>query len=166
MRTDDIIMPKGSGISNYSAGLYMPSRRKAEEMTAAQLRRGLCAKSAGNWHACEVCQGGCSIGDRLVAIMRGVVDEPTPEPVVCLPEAQITARRIAMPVAYNSTAHRAAVQKAARALILVDGGMSRVAAARTVGYTRWENIAKVIQRSPGEVEIEKRRLRDEPTATP
>lgn len=73
MRTDDIIMPNGYGISNYSTGLYMPSRRKAEEMTAEQLRQGLCAKSAGDWHNCEHCAGGCSIGRRLISIMRGDV---------------------------------------------------------------------------------------------
>lgn len=43
MRTDDIIMPNGHGISNYSTGLYMPSRMKAEEMT-----KGEAAKLAGH----------------------------------------------------------------------------------------------------------------------
>lgn len=61
--------------------LYLPSRRKMDEMTAAELRRGLCAKSAGNWHACEHCGGGCGIGRRLVAIMRGEVEEPRPEEI-------------------------------------------------------------------------------------
>lgn len=62
--------------------LYMPTRRKADAMTVAELRRGLCAKSAGDWHVCEHCGGGCSFGRQLTAIMRGEVEEPK------LPEAE------------------------------------------------------------------------------
>lgn len=61
-----------------TAGLYMPGC-KAEAMTAVELRRGLCAKSGGNWHVCLDCPGGCTIGRRLAAIMRGEVAEPSVE---------------------------------------------------------------------------------------
>lgn len=46
----------------------------------------------------------------------------------------------------------------ARALILVDGGMYKSTAARTVGYTRWENISNIIRLYPDEVESAKRDL--------
>lgn len=70
-------------------GLYMPGS-KAEAMTAAELRRGMCAKSGGDWHVCESCPGGCRIGAQLAGIMRGEIAEPStserapyarPEPV-------------------------------------------------------------------------------------
>lgn len=56
-------------------GLYMPGC-KAEAMTAAELRRGMCAKSGGDWHVCESCPGGCRIGAQLAGIMRGEIAEP------------------------------------------------------------------------------------------
>lgn len=81
-----------------TAGLYMP-HCKAETMTAAELRRGLCAKSGGDWHVCESCPGGCRIGAQLVGIMRGEIAEPSarerdlyagPEPVKAT--AQVTGK--------------------------------------------------------------------------
>lgn len=233
MRTDDIIMPKGSGISNYFTGLYMPSCRKADAMTVVELRRGLCAKSGGDWHVCERCDGGCSFGRRLTAIMRGVVEEPAlPEkqkPMTVMPpvpqgkpvdkrmrfapekweevikdiQARVQAgssfkaacqahgtqvgtvrhhmRANGYTVPRNpkiahawEAARRAsaevrtknAIQKAARALLALEQGMSKAAAAKAGGYSQWWYVSVIQDKYRQEVETEKRRLRDEPPATP
>lgn len=226
-------MPEGSGISNYSTGLYLPTRRKADAVTAAELRRGLCAKSAGDWHVCERCDGGCSFGRRLTAIMRGEVKEPalpeTQKPMtVMLPVPQgkpvdgrmryapekwkevikdiqarvqagssfkaacrahgmydctvrhhMRANGYTVPknpkiaddweVARQASAEvrtKKAIQNAARALLALEQGQTKTAAAKAVGYARWWNVTVIQGKYPQEVETEKRRLRDEPPATP
>lgn len=59
--------------------LYMPARRKAAEMTVAQLKRGLCFKSGGNWQVCQNCPQRCGIGEQLVQYMTGEATPPETE---------------------------------------------------------------------------------------
>lgn len=80
------------------------------------------------------------------------------EPVVHISGIECARNMADKRRAAYSAAHRKAVQTAAQALILVDGGMYKSTAARTVGYTRWENISNIIRLYPDEVESAKRDL--------
>lgn len=163
MRTTDIRMAPRGDI--YTHAMYMPSRTKAEDMTASQLRRGLCGKAAGNWHTCETCAGGCTIGRRLAAIMQGVVEEPTAKtpqpqpkpPVVAKPktlQTPSTRKRL-------EQIHAQSIERAAAAILLHEQGTRRSEAAHAVGLAQWSNVRKMAQKYPAEVEKAKRRLNDE-----
>lgn len=59
--------------------LYMPARRKPEEMTVAQLKRGMCYKSGGDWSVCERCSARCGIGEQMIKYMTGQAVPPETE---------------------------------------------------------------------------------------
>lgn len=72
-------------------GLYMPERRKPAEMTVAQLKRGMCFKSGGNWRVCQACPKRCGVGEQMVQYMTGQATPPEseaqPKPIAeCPPE--------------------------------------------------------------------------------
>lgn len=59
--------------------LYMPARRKPPEMTVAQLKRGMCFKSGGDWHVCQNCPQRCGVGEQMVKYMTGAAAPPENE---------------------------------------------------------------------------------------
>lgn len=68
MRTSDIRMARGT--EAFTDNMYFsvdPSYpRKVEDMSANELRRGLCQKSGGDIAVCKTCPGGCRWGLELV----------------------------------------------------------------------------------------------------
>lgn len=118
--------------------LYMPSRRKAHEMTVAQLKRGLCFKSGGDWRKCQTCLGKCTIGEQMVKYMTGV-EEPPEEAVRDVPLCQAAPEK-PLPMPENASSRtKYAIKKrrelAERVVKLVEGGMPFAHAAKEVGYT-------------------------------
>lgn len=112
--------------------LYMPERQTAEEMTVEHLRRGLCAKSRGDWHECQACRGGCSFGARLVQVMTGQAKAPesTPE--------HIPARVMRTPKETNNRGLMSSEKRIAMAVDAcrrVANGESYAAVARGYGYS-------------------------------
>lgn len=74
MRIYDIApSPHPAGYES-TEGMYLPvnslNQIPAEEMTADELRRGLCQKSRGNVKVCVTCPGGCRWGWELVRRME------------------------------------------------------------------------------------------------
>lgn len=54
--------------------------------------------------------------------------------------------------------HRSAIQKAARAVLAYEQGMTKGEAAKLAGHARWVNAEKTMKKYPEEVDAEKRRL--------
>lgn len=118
--------------------LYMPARRKAEEMTVAQLKRGLCFKSGGNWQVCQRCPQRCGIGDRLVQYMTG---EAVP------PETEVGAKPLRdcppekpqpMPEQMGSKSKfckKKRLEMIRRVIKLVESGETFIAASKACGYS-------------------------------
>lgn len=118
--------------------LYMPARRTPAEMTVAQLRRGLCFKSGGDWHRCEACPARCGIGDQMVKYMTGQ-EQPPMEDVEDVPQSQAQPEKpLPMPEKASSRTKYASTKRremARRVIDMVEAGMPFAHAAREVGYT-------------------------------
>ena len=70
MRTNDITQLSKPVELERTRDLYLPARlippMTVEELTVSDLRKGLCAKAAGNVNICRSCSGGCRWGMELV----------------------------------------------------------------------------------------------------
>lgn len=73
MRTDDIEVGSFVQRHDYTPNMYLPQDKaqRVVDLPAEILRRGLCAKSAGNVKTCATCSGGCRIGRELVRREEG-----------------------------------------------------------------------------------------------
>jgi hypothetical protein len=73
MRTDDIEVSSFVQRHDYTPSMYLPQDKaqRVVDLPAEILRRGLCAKSAGNVQTCAACPGGCRIGRELVRREEG-----------------------------------------------------------------------------------------------
>lgn len=118
--------------------LYMPARRTPPEMTVAQLRRGMCFKSGGDWHKCECCPAPCGIGSQMIKYMTGQ-EQPPVEEMEDVPQSQVMPEAPLPPPENASSRTKYATTKrreiAKRVIGMVEAGMPFAHAAREVGYT-------------------------------
>lgn len=74
MRCGDIRQGPGPTVMEKTEELYLPEDKMhdipVEDMTAEQLRRGLCQKSGGRVEVCKTCPGGCRWGVEMVRRME------------------------------------------------------------------------------------------------
>lgn len=118
--------------------LYMPTRRTPPEMTVAQLRRGMCFKSGGDWRMCETCPAPCGVGSQMIKYMTGL-EQPPVEDVEDVPQSEARPEQpLPMPEKASSRTKYATTKRreiARRVIGMVEAGMPFAHAAREVGYT-------------------------------
>lgn len=127
-----------------TAELYMPERRRPEEMTIAQLRRGMCPKSGGDWHVCQRCLGGCGVGQQMVDYMTGKATPPAEE----LPKAPPPITKPAPPPTDHRGKYSPAKQKeiAKDALRRAKAGESYKSIAASYNYSP-DGLKRVMRRA-------------------